>query len=100
MAPKDSRLPLIAVIFGAVAFVKAPRTHGDLAARLDPLGSEPPGDPALDAERLEPELTPELQQRIPARLLRTYVEAETLADALPKLQETYCGTIAYELEHI
>ncbi len=26
--------------------------------------------------------------------------AETLADALPRLRETYCGTIAYEIEHI
>ena len=40
--------------------------HGHLAAHLDPLGSEPPGDPALEPERLEPQLTPELQARIPA----------------------------------
>ena len=25
---------------------------------------------------------------------------ETLADALPQLREIYCGTIAYEIEHI
>ena len=25
---------------------------------------------------------------------------ETFADALPHLRETYCGTIAYEIEHI
>ena len=60
--------------------------HGHLAARLDPLGSEPVGDPALEPERLEPKLTPELQARIPARLLRTYVAGETLADVLPQLQ--------------
>ena len=83
-----------------MALVKAYRMHGHLAARLDPLGSEPPGDPALEPERMVPKLTPELQARIPARLLRTYVEGETLAEALPKLQETYCGTIAYEIEHI
>src|SRR6266542_5385827 len=28
------------------------------------------------------------------------VEGDTLADALPPLRETYCGTIAYEIEHI
>ena len=83
-----------------MALVKAYRTHGHLAAHLDPLGSEPPGDPALEPERLVPPLTPELQARIPARLLRMYVEGETLADALPQLRETYCGTIAYEIEHI
>ena len=83
-----------------MALVKAFRMHGHLAAHLDPLGSEPPGDPALEPERLIPTLTPELQARIPASLLRLYVEGETLADALPRLRETYCGTIAYEIEHI
>jgi 2-oxoglutarate dehydrogenase E1 component len=38
--------------------------------------------------------------RIPAKILRTGVPGETLADALPHLRETYCGTIAYEIEHI
>ena len=38
--------------------------------------------------------------RIPARILRTHVPGATLADALPHLRETYCGTIAYEIEHI
>ena len=80
--------------------MKAYRTHGHLAARLDPLGSEPVGDPALEPERLVPTLTPELQAQIPARLLRVHVPGETLADVLPKLQETYCGTSAYEIEHI
>jgi 2-oxoglutarate dehydrogenase E1 component len=28
------------------------------------------------------------------------VPGETLADVLPRLAETYCGTIAYELEHL
>jgi 2-oxoglutarate dehydrogenase E1 component len=87
-------------VAAAMALVKAHRTHGHLAARLDPLGSEPPGDPALDPSRLIPELTPELQARIPASVLRLYVDGDTLTDALPKLRETYCGTAAYEIEHI
>ncbi|HEV8398697.1 MAG TPA: multifunctional oxoglutarate decarboxylase/oxoglutarate dehydrogenase thiamine pyrophosphate-binding subunit/dihydrolipoyllysine-residue succinyltransferase subunit, partial [Gemmatimonadales bacterium] len=37
---------------------------------------------------------------IPADVLRCYVRGETLADALPQLTATYCGTIAYEVEHI
>jgi 2-oxoglutarate dehydrogenase E1 component len=91
---------LLGGVAAAMALVKAHRMHGHLAARLDPLGSEPVGDPALEPNRLVPKLTPELQARIPASLLRLYVPADTLADALPRLRETYCGTIAYEIEHI
>src|SRR6478609_690657 len=91
---------LLGGIAASMSLVKAIRMHGHLAARLDPLGSEPPGDPALEPERLIPKLTPELQARIPASLLRLQVEGETLADALPRLLETYTGTIAYEIEHI
>ena len=80
---------LLGGVAAAMALVKAFRMHGHLAAHLDPLGSEPPGDPALEPERLVPTLTPELQARIPARLLRLHVEGETLADALPRLRETY-----------
>ena len=91
---------LLGGVAAAMALVKAHRTHGHLAARLDPLGSEPVGDPSLEPLRLEPKLTPELQARIPAALLRVHVPGESLADVLPKLSETYCGTIAYELEHL
>jgi 2-oxoglutarate dehydrogenase E1 component len=91
---------LVGGVAAAMALVKAFRMHGHLAAHIDPLGSEPPGDPALEPERLIPPLTPQLQARIPARTLRLFVEGETLADALPRLRETYCGTIAYEIEHI
>jgi 2-oxoglutarate dehydrogenase E1 component len=91
---------LLGAVAAAMALVKAHRMHGHLAAHLDPLGSEPPGDPALEPERLIPKLTPELQARVPASVLRLYVPGETLADTLPRLRETYCGTSAYEIEHI
>ena len=91
---------LLGAVAAAMALVKAHRMHGHLAAHLDPLGSEPPGDPALEPERLVPKLTPEMQERVPASVLRTYVPGDTLADTLPRLRDTYCGTIAYELEHI
>jgi 2-oxoglutarate dehydrogenase E1 component len=85
-------------IAAAMALVDAYRTHGHLAARLDPLGTSPPGDPSLDPERLG--LTPERMRAIPAAVLRIAVPGETLADALPHLRATYCGTLAYEVEHV
>ncbi len=95
-APYDEEL--LQAVQAATSLLKAHRTHGHLAAKLDPLGRESEGDPALDPEPLG--LTPELMARIPARILRMYVPGATLADALPHLRETYCGTIAYEIEHI
>ena len=91
---------LLGGVAAAMALVKAHRMHGHLAARLDPLGSEPMGDPALDETRLIPSLTPELQARIPSSLLRVHVPGETLLEALPALKAVYCGTIAYEIEHL
>jgi len=76
-------------VAAAMALVKAIRNFGHQAAQLDPLGSTPPGDPAS-----------EIMARIPADVLRIYVPGSTLADAYPRLQETYCGTISYEVEHI
>ena len=41
---------LLQAVQAATSLLKAHRTHGHLAARLDPLGTEPEGDPALDPE--------------------------------------------------
>src|SRR5207253_7607231 len=89
-APPDD--DLLGGVAAAMSLVKALRTHGHLAARLDPLGSEPVGDPALEPERLQPRLTPELQARIPASLLRVHTPGGTLPEVLPKLQETDSST--------
>jgi 2-oxoglutarate dehydrogenase E1 component len=85
-------------VAAAMALVKAFRMHGHLAAHLDPLGTEPIGDPALRPESLG--LTPEVMARIPSKVLRIAVPGATLAESLPYLQSTYCGTMAYEIEHI
>jgi 2-oxoglutarate dehydrogenase E1 component len=89
---------LLQAVQAASTVVGRVRSHGHLAAHLDPLGSEPEGDPGLDPEALG--LTPEILAMIPAKIFQMYVPGRTLADALPHLRETYCGTIAYEIEHI
>src|SRR4051812_18269376 len=73
--PPDEQL--LQAVQAATSLVKAHRTHGHLAARLDPLGAEPEGDPALDPEPLG--LTPEIMRRIPAKILRIHVPGATLA---------------------
>jgi 2-oxoglutarate decarboxylase len=95
-APPDTEL--LQAVQAATSLLKAYRTHGHLAAHLDPLGAEPAGDPAIEPENLN--LTPELMARIPASILRIGVEGETLLEALPRMREAYCGTIAYQIEHL
>ncbi|MCK9250560.1 MAG: multifunctional oxoglutarate decarboxylase/oxoglutarate dehydrogenase thiamine pyrophosphate-binding subunit/dihydrolipoyllysine-residue succinyltransferase subunit [Solirubrobacteraceae bacterium] len=98
-------IELLQAVQAATSLLRAIRSHGHLIARLDPLGLPVEDSPeetmariGLDLEKLN--LTEELTKQIPAKILRTYVDGETLADVLPKLRETYTGTIAYEVEHI
>jgi multifunctional 2-oxoglutarate metabolism enzyme len=100
-APSTAAAPdeeLLQAVQAATSLLKGYRTHGHLAARLDPLGREPKGDPAIQPETLN--LTPELMARVPASILRIGVPGETLLEALPRMREAYCGTIAYQFEHL
>jgi 2-oxoglutarate decarboxylase len=98
-------IELLQAVQAATSLIRAVRSHGHLLAHLDPL--EAPSDKTpeevarqvgIDLEQLG--LSEELMRQIPASILRTYVEGDTLADVLPQLRDTYCGTVAYEVEHI
>jgi len=89
---------MLQAVQAATSLVKAHRTHGHLAAHLDPLGTPPHGDPALDPEPLN--LTDDVMARIPADILRMWVPGNNLAEALPHLRGVYCGTTGYESEHL
>ncbi len=97
-APGEVDEELLQAVQAATSLLKGYRTHGHLAAHLDPLGSEPKGDPTLQPENLN--LTPELMARIPASILRIGVPGETLLEALPRMREAYCGTMGYQFEHL
>jgi 2-oxoglutarate dehydrogenase E1 component len=89
---------LLRAVAAGVAILSSFRRHGHLAATLDPLGTQPPGDPALDWHNYA--LTPSIMSAIPASILRTRVKGDTLADVVVELRKTYSSTIAYEVEHI
>src|SRR2546429_5394195 len=97
-APTAEEAEMLRAVAAGMALVAAYRTHGHLAARLEPLGSPPTGDPSLDP--VNHGLTPEMMEAVPAAVLRVRVPGENLAEVLTHLRETYCSTIAYEIEHI
>src|SRR5438309_2127457 len=97
-APTTAEAELLRAIAAGMALVAAYRSHGHLAARLAPLGSAPPGDPSLDPGNQG--LRQQIMEAVPAAVLRVRVPGENLAEALTHLRETYCSTIAYEIEHI
>ena len=88
----------------------APGRPGRHLHRQGPPHARPPGRRSRPARARAPRRPgarprhgppdPELMSQIPASVLRVAVPGETFAEALPHLQQTYCGTIAYEIEHI
>jgi 2-oxoglutarate decarboxylase len=97
-APVNASDEMLRAVAAAMAIISGYRTHGHLAAHLDPLGAEPIGDSKLDPATYG--LTPALQAAIPAAVLNIKVPGRTLAEILPKLREIYSSTMAFEFEHI
>jgi 2-oxoglutarate dehydrogenase E1 component len=89
---------MLRAVAAGMAILSSYRRHGHLAATLDPLGTQPQTDPALDWHNYA--LTPSVMSAIPASILRTKVKGNTLADVVGELRKTYSSTIAYEVEHI
>ncbi len=88
-------LPLVA---HATSFIQAFRDHGHMLAQIDPLGSAPPGHPQLDPSFFGTSME-ELEQ-LPASVVMEGDTDETIAAALLRLQDAYCGPIGYEFEHL
>ncbi|HEV2909673.1 MAG TPA: 2-oxo acid dehydrogenase subunit E2, partial [Candidatus Eremiobacteraceae bacterium] len=97
-APPPASEELLRAATAGASLVARYRNYGHTAATLDPLGEPPAGDPALDPASLG--LTPPLMESVPSSLLRIHLPGSTLAEVLPRLRDTYCGTIAYQMEHI
>ncbi|HXH24327.1 MAG TPA: 2-oxoglutarate dehydrogenase E1 component [Vicinamibacterales bacterium] len=92
--------PNLHVVVGAANLVESIRRYGHLAARLDPLGSEPIGDPSLSPRAHG--ITDDDLKRLPAALVGGPV-AETSAnayEAVEKLRRVYCSTTGFDYAHV
>ena len=87
-------------IVGAANLADCIRRYGHLAARLDPLGSEPVGDPSLSVAAHG--ITDADLKMLPASLVGGPVaEASANAyEAIDKLRRIYCSTIGFDYAHI
>jgi 2-oxoglutarate dehydrogenase E1 component len=76
------------------------RSHGYLAARLDPLGSQPPGDPNLELDRHQ--LTEADLARLPASLVSGPAAegAASAWEAIRQLRDIYTTRLGYDYGHV
>ncbi|HEX6306828.1 MAG TPA: 2-oxoglutarate dehydrogenase E1 component [Longimicrobiales bacterium] len=77
--------------------VDAYRLHGHRAARLDPLGSTPPGHPMLEPEFHG--ISPADLETVPSALIDD-LPGDTMMEVLAWLKDTYTGSIGYEFENL
>jgi 2-oxoglutarate dehydrogenase E1 component len=82
---------------GAAELLGAIQRYGHLAVQLDPLGSPPPGAAELKAEFHG--ITEADLRQLPGSVLRPDAEG-TASDVIQSMRDLYCGSLAYEFEHL
>ncbi len=92
--------PLVSHVVAASALTHAIRERGHLGAHLDPLGSEPLGDPALLPETHG--LRDEDLAQLPPSVVGGHAAegASNALEAINSLRSMYSGTISYEFDHV
>jgi 2-oxoglutarate dehydrogenase E1 component len=87
-------------VAGAINLARAIRSYGHLAARLDPLGSPPPGDPALDPAAHG--LTEGDLAELPATLVGGPLgeKATNALEAIRALRTVYSSHSGFDWAHI
>src|SRR5262245_192263 len=87
-------------IVGAANLAQAIRERGHLNAQLDPLGSNPPGDPSL--ELAAHRITEEDLIRLPASLIGGALAdgAANAMEAIAALRSVYSSRTGYDYDHI
>ncbi len=87
-------------VVGAAKYIRSIRDFGHSGASLDPLGSEPPGDPALDVEWHE--ISDEDLRAMPSSVIGGPVSDRTTTalEGVEELKRLYCKTTGYDFGHI
>ena len=99
-APSPPPVANIHAIVGAANLAESIRRYGHLAARIDPLGSPPIGDPSLSPRAHG--LTDDELKTLPAALIGgPLAESATNAyDAIDRLRRVYCSTTGFDYAHV
>jgi 2-oxoglutarate dehydrogenase E1 component len=99
-APSEQPALDVTRIVGAARLIRYIRELGHVAARIDPLGSAPPGDPGL--ELVSHGVTLADLAALPAHIVRGPIAANAAnaADGVEKLRQVYSGPIGYETDQI
>jgi len=88
------------VVVGAANLAESIRRYGHLAARVDPLGSTPIGDPSLST-RAHGISDDDLKQLPAAVVGGLAAEASsTASEAIEKLRRVYCSTTGFDYAHV
>jgi 2-oxoglutarate dehydrogenase E1 component len=92
-------LPVVKIV-AASALAHAIRSRGHLGAHLDPLDSEPLGDPALLTETHG--ISDEELAQLPSLVVGGHSAegARNALEAITKLRTMYSGTISYEFDQV
>jgi 2-oxoglutarate dehydrogenase E1 component len=91
-------------VVGAAKYIRAIRDFGHRAAQLDPLGTEPPGDPTLDPTFHD--ITEEDLETLPPSIINAPGtgpiprRTDTALGATKELERIYCKTTGYDFGHI
>jgi 2-oxoglutarate dehydrogenase E1 component len=87
-------------VVAAAALAHSIRERGHLAAHLDPLGSEPAGDPALLPETHG--INDDILAQLPADIIGGHAAegAHNALEAINALRAMYSGTISYEFDQV
>ncbi|HEX2911779.1 MAG TPA: 2-oxoglutarate dehydrogenase E1 component [Chloroflexia bacterium] len=101
MASSASTNPLLVThVAAATALAHAIRERGHLGAHLDPLGTPPMGDPALQPEYYG--ITDADLAQLPASIVGGHAAegAANAYEAIQRVREMYSGTISYQFDQV